>query len=432
MSQIPFTFTGYDYDPATSVATFRYEYGDDHAFVEKIYFAAPIEGYNKEALSRALFLSYVICGASYYKSFPSRDVVLPQDIDAWQANFFDGVYQDGLSQFAFDNKLSRGDLAHFIATGQAPAPVAYDSTGVLALQSGGKDSLLTAQLLKEKGISFTPWYVTNNPSHPAVLDELGALLRTVTRTVDVPAIKKALAAGGLNGHVPVTYMVMSYALIDAILHNENTIIISIGHEGEEPYGTIQGKDGEPAMDVRHQWSKIWQSELNFAEYVKKYVSPNIRIGSPLRGLSELRIAELFATHAWERFGHQFSSCNRANYLQGTDNTHLKWCGTCAKCANSFLLFAPFLDPQELASIFDGKNLLADPSLTETFRGFFGLTDTKEFECIGETTELQRAYHMARERYPDAGYTLPFDVPTSSFDYKEEYDSQRWAKDLLFQ
>lgn len=427
MNQGPFIFKGYEFDSATSVATFRYAFGEKYQFAEKLTFQSVADGYNKDVLDRALFFSFVICGASYYKTFPSKEVVFEHGtLDAWQAQFFDAVFQDGLSQFAFENKLTRDDLAHFVATGDARPAIPYSGQGIIALQSGGKDSLLTASMLQEKGLSFTPWYITNNPSHPALLDELGSPLRTLTRTVDVPAIKAAIAEGGKNGHVPVTYMVMSFALIDAILTNKNTILVSIGHEGDEPHEHI----GD--MPVNHQWSKTWPAEEQFAEYVKRYISPDIHIGSPLRGFSELRIAELFAQHAWEKFGHRFSSCNVANYKQGTDNTTLTWCGECPKCANSFLLFAPFVAPSGLESIFGGQNLFTKPSLAETFKGMFGVEGVmKPFECIGETTELQRAYHMAREKYPDAGYQLLFEVPASSFDYLKEYDSQPWAKEMLF-
>ena len=427
MKQGPFIFKGYEFDPATSIATFRYAFGDTWQFTEKLTFGSIAQDYNKDALNRALFFSFVICGASYYKTFPSKEVVFEHGaIDAWQAQFFNAVFQDGLSQFAFENKLTRDDLAHFVATGDAVPAVAYSGTGIIALQSGGKDSLLTASMLIEKGISFTPWYITNNPSHPAILDDLGASLRTLTRAVDVPAIKVAIAEGGKNGHIPVTYMVMSFALIDAVLTNKNTVLVSIGHEGDEPHEHI----GD--MPVNHQWSKTWPAEEQFAEYVKRYISPDLHIGSPLRGFSELRVAELFANHAWMKFGHRFSSCNVANYKQGTDNTHLIWCGECPKCANSFLLFAPFVAPSELESIFGGQNLFIKPSLTETFKGILGVEGVmKPFECIGETTELQRAYYMALENWPNAAYALPFDVPLSNFDYLKEYPAQDWAKELLF-
>jgi hypothetical protein len=244
------------------------------------------------------------------------------------------------------------------------------------------------------------------------------------RRIDKDGLQKAAKEGGYNGHVPVTYIVQSFALLQAILLGKDTVLVAVAHEGEEPHATI----GD--LSVTHQWSKTWFAEQQFAEYVRRYISPDIHIGSPLRHLSELRVAELFVLHAWERFGHSFSSCNRANYQQGHDNSSLSWCGECPKCANAYVLFAPFVPPAELQSLFGGQELFEKPLLQETFKGLFGIDGVmKPFECIGETEELRYAYHQAVER----GYShVSFEVPRGNFDYLHEYDAQDWARHSLLQ
>jgi hypothetical protein len=214
---------------------------------------------------------------------------------------------------------------------------------------------------------------------------------------------------------------MAIALVQAVLTGKKTVLTSIGHEGEEPHAQV----GD--LDITHQWSKTWTAEQQFAEYVKRYISPDMYIGSPLRKFSELRVAELFAKKVWNEYGHTFSSCNRINYQQGNDNTTLKWCGECPKCANSFLLFVPFIEPTELKSIFMGQDLFEKPLLTNTFKGLLGIDGVeKPFECIGEIDELRFAYHSRHPGYVE----LPFDVPSSTFDYKHEYPIQTWVGDLL--
>jgi hypothetical protein len=218
-----------------------------------------------------------------------------------------------------------------------------------------------------------------------------------------------------------TYIVMAVALIQAILSGKQTVLTAIGHEGEEPHATI----GD--LSVTHQWSKTWSAEQQFAEYVRRYISPDFHIGSPLRRFTELRIAELFTDQAWATYGHSFSSCNRANYKQGDDNSALTWCGECSKCANSYLLFAPFVAPGELKSLFHGQDLFVKPLLGETFKGLLGIDGVpKPFECIGEIDELRLAYYMKREGYE----SLPFAVPGSHFDYHQQYPSQSWASDYI--
>ncbi|QQG50708.1 MAG: hypothetical protein HZB75_04205 [Candidatus Saccharibacteria bacterium] len=412
-----FIFESYGFSPKTKTATFTYSFDGADFFTEEITYKNVADTYDNDALERALFLSFVLVGVSYYKLFPGAGIEWRVgQIDAWQSEFLNKVYQEGMGQFAYENELTRDDLAHFVQTGAGQSPVKYKGEGVLSLQSGGKDSLLTAQLLSEKKIAFDSFYISSSDKYPAILKNIGDSVALAHRKIDIPAINAGREKGGLNGHVPVTFIVMSFALIQGILLNKNKILASIGHEGEEPHDWI----GDLA--VNHQWSKTWPAEQLFSEYVATYISADMAIGSPLRKYSELRIAELFVEKAWQAYGHSFSSCNLANYMQGADNSELKWCGECPKCANSYLLFAPFLNADELQSIFNGQDLFVKESLTDTFKGLLGIDGImKPFECVGETEELRLAYHMAQNcgGYSDIGFI----VPESSFDYLEEYPSQ---------
>jgi hypothetical protein len=282
------------------------------------------------------------------------------------------------------------------------------------MQSGGKDSLLVATLLDKSNTDYTPFYISSSNGYPAILDSLKEPLVLAQRKLDREGLRRASSLGGKNGHVPVTYIAMSYALVQAILLGKNTVLVAIAHEGEEPHGWI----GD--LPVNHQWSKTWQAEQLFAEYVRRYISPDIIVGSPLRRYSELKVSQLFADHAWPQFGKEFSSCNVANYKQGANNSKLTWCGQCPKCANSYLLFAPFINKNELQARLGGE-LFTKPELVDTFKGLLGVDGImKPFECVGEVEELRRAYRLAVAN----GYApLPFEVPLSDFDMDSTYDSQ---------
>lgn len=418
-----FRFVSYQYNEASCVASFRYAVNEFY-FLESVQFT-PSQDFDKVRLNSALQLAFILLGVSYYKTFPSRSVDLGGiKLDAWQADFFNAVYQEGLSQFAFENSLTRQDLALFSGAGELKTAGRYEGEGIIALQSGGKDSLLTATLLQHASIDYTAWYLSNSGKYPGVLDQLGVPLLISRRKIDVETLKFAEAQGAKNGHVPVTYIVASLALIQAILVNKNQILLSIGHEGEESHARI----GD--LDVTHQWSKTWSAEQLLTTYVNRYVSGDIFIGSPLRHLSELKIAELFTAHCWERFGKSFSSCNRANYKVGSDNTTLQWCGNCPKCANSYLLFAPWLEAANLKDIFGGQELFAKKELHKTFAGLLGVDgQMKPFECIGEIGELRLAYHKAMKK---GGYEeLPFVVPLADYDYDLEHESQSVITRTIF-
>ena len=419
MSQ--FIFDTYSYDAATGDARFSYKFDDGRTFEEVIVFSGRNDTYDETVLDRALFLAFIIIGTSYFKTFPTPYVAFGTGtIDQWQADFLNKVYGEGLSQFAFENSLTRQELAHFEDSHEGSVePASYQGQGTLALQSGGKDSLLVAALLQASETPFTAWYLGSSDHHPQVLDDLGAPLVTARRSIDRPALIQAAEAGGKNGHVPVTYIVQSIALIQAVLLGKNEVLVSIAHEGEEPHAYI----GD--LPVTHQWSKTWEAEQLFADYVARYISPDLHIGSPLRRFSELKVAELFVKKAWQTYGHRFSSCNRANYTQGADNSELHWCGECPKCANSYLLFAPFLEAEELKSLFAGQDLFEKPILQEIFKGLLGVDGVmKPFECVGEIDELRYAYQQAQQK---GGYgRVSFDVPPARFDYKHEYPAQGWA------
>ena len=419
-----FKFIDYTFDHQTATATFRYAFENtDLAFTERVEFAKTDYVVDQELLDRALFLCFILIGISYYKTHPTRKVDLGKyRIDELQAKFFDAVYQEGLSQLAYENHLTRNDLAYFIPNSPDEAdplnlnPSDYE--GILSLQSGGKDSLLVATILRQKNIPFTPWYCASSDFHPAIIDQLTDQPAIITkRFIDHRNREKA---GGLNGHIPITYINSALAIVQAILSHKTTILTAIGREGNEPHAEI----GD--LKVNHQWSKTWPAEQALAAYVHRCISPDLNIGSPIRGFSELKIAELFVKNCWPTYGPNFSSCNVANYHQGQNNHNLTWCGKCAKCANSYLLFAPFIERAELDSLFQGRCLFEEPSLVDDFKGLLGVDHhIKPFECVGEIAELRAAYAMKRPEYPN----LPFEVPASDFDYERISSAQKFTEEL---
>ena len=452
-----FRFLSYYFDRSTYTATFVYQGIDNIIFTEKIFFA-PKPGTNTSSfnllddpgltqlLDQAMFLAFILIGTSYYKAHPTKNIRLDRPLDDFQARFFSTVFQEGLSQYAFENRLTRDKLATFKPTPgfQNKPAVEYRGQGVLALQSGGKDSLLVAELLNEHNINFVPWYISSSSdrSHPNVIDHLDdgfnhQKASVVYRQIDHLHLQPT---GGLNGHVPVTFIVESLALIQAILNNQNVILTSIGREGEEPHAMI----GD--LPVNHQWSKTWQAEQLMTEYIKRYLSPDLHLGSPIRHLSELRIADLFVQKCWQKYGYSFSSCNEANYKQNNQNSTLKWCGHCAKCANSYLLFCPFIPPQFLQSLFGDKDLFLDQNLIQIFKGLLGVGgEMKPFECVGSVEELRSAYHhrmttppIPLPQSPGATQTtywqpvyanLPFRVPESDFNYLAESNNQEYFRNF---
>jgi len=428
-SYTTFFLEGYTFDRETMTATFSYSFDGERKFSETVQFEASKVEVKEEILNRCLELAMFVVGTSYYKCFPTQHAEYRgKRFSKKQAEFINRVYRDGLSQFIFENHLDPATMLAVEGHGKELEPFIYDGEGILSLQSGGKDSLLLGELLNEQGKEFTSWYMTSTNINPKIIARLnGKEPRLGRRSLDLDMLKKTTQDGGLNGHVPVTYIVLSYALIDAVLHGENTVLAAIGAEGNEPHEMI----GD--FPVNHQWSKTWEAEQLLSDYVTSLISPNIHIGSPIRPFSELRIAEMFEKICWAPYSYGFSSCNRANYEQGELNTDLKWCGTCPKCANTFLLFSPFVIPYELRRIFNGVDLFTSDNLKlqKAFKGLLGIGGVmKPFECVGEVEELRTAYHMAQAKYGKVACHLPFDVPEGHFDYRAMEPGQEWTTSYL--
>lgn len=384
-----------DYKYAGGVAEFRYLGKDNTIFVETTEFeTSESVQYDEKILDAALFLAFVVIGTSYYKAEPTVNVKMPTRIDEKQAEFFDKIYQEGLSQFAFENNLTRADLAHFAGDEESKKNLNISGgKGSLALVSGGKDSLLTVEKTRLSGEKYRVAYITAQKTYPEIIDEFESPV-IIRRKIDKENLKKV---GGMNGHVPVTLINEALALVQAILLGLDRVEVGVGREGVEPHAKI----GD--LLVNHQWAKTEEAQKLMSDYVRNYVAEDLTVGSSLAEMDELTIAREFARDCWDKYGDKFSSCNVANYKQDADNRTLKWCGKCAKCANSYLLFAPFVPYEEQKKIF-GRDLFEDPELTETFKGLLGIDGVmKPFECVASTDELRWAYD---NRLPGYG-KLPF-------------------------
>ena len=403
-----FRFEKYHFNYDTWQLTLHYSYDGKRHYTEKITFSPPENDsaeVNRKVVDALSFYVFMIAGSSYYKSFVASEMVLVDGtVDYWQADFFNMIYSGGLSQFVYENGLSPDNIAKLSGSEQPLGhAIDYDGAGALLMQSGGRDSLLSAELMKHKGNEFTSWHMSSTGGYPSVIDEVGNPVVVSKREIDLDAIKEDLADGGLNGHVPFSAMYAGFALIQAAICHKNIVIASNESSADQANVSIDG------YDINHQFSKTFAVEQAIEEYLRRYVSEDIHYGSILRPFNELQIAKLFAIHAWPKYRLSYSSCNLANYKQGEEGEELTWDGNCPKCANAFLTMTPYVAKDELLEVFAGKNLLRDDELTLTYKQLLGLEDIKPFECVGSFEELQQAYNLAVAK--DSDYKNP-DIDTT--------------------
>ncbi|MFC4822537.1 UDP-N-acetyl-alpha-D-muramoyl-L-alanyl-L-glutamate epimerase [Dokdonella ginsengisoli] len=382
-----FRFVRRDY--ADGVASLVYAFDDGPELIERVVFPdAPSPSLRRAAaLEAALDLLHAIAGVSYYKAgVPGAIAFESPAPDAATAAFLDTLYLHGLGEFAYHNRLDLRGRIRFPAGAavRAAAPLAEQGSApprrTLVPIGGGKDSLVSVEILRAAGEDATAVWVGQSPLIAACAERTGLPTLNIRRELS-PVLFDYNKLGAYNGHIPVTAINSAILVLAAVLYGHDAVAFS--NERSASSATLE-YEGQP---VNHQWSKGWEFERAFGELVRERVAADLRYYSLLRPLSELAVAERFARHT--RYDDVFSSCNRNFRILGPKPAD-RWCGQCPKCHFVFLALAPFMPKPRLLAIF-GRNLLDDATLAPGFDALIEYRDHKPFECVGEGAESRAAF-----------------------------------------
>lgn len=371
----------------------NYSFDDALHFTETITLPEGSQPLNPDSpdVQRALFALHLSGGASYFKAFcPPEIVVRSGKLNAAQADFWNEFYTKGLGEFFYQNKIDYHGLINFPAHADAPEalPAADLPTPKKALVpfGGGKDSQVTVELLKKRGIDITLFRMKGHQFITELAELNGLPLLEVNRTLD-PQIFDLNKQGALNGHIPITGYVTFLTLSVALLYGFDSLFFS--NERSSDYGNVEYL----GMEVNHQWSKSNEAELIMTKYIETFVTRQTRYVNALRPLSELAVAKLFVREP-KYFSH-VTSCNQ-NWLWNKldENPHVgRWCCECDKCAFVFALLAAYLPLEQVVGIF-GKNMFDDADRLHQYRMLWGAEEFKPFQCVGTPEETQAALYMA--------------------------------------
>jgi hypothetical protein len=315
---------------------------------------------------------------SYYKSVcPGKVLVKCGKLSDEQIKWWRKLYYNGLGEFMYRNgiEVSEEELLsiecakeHIKAdcTAQVHDERKYD--GCLVSVGGGKDSVVSLELLKNKRI--TTYSVNGNATTRNVIDvcDYKAGDYRVKRTLDKRMLELN-SKGYLNGHIPFSAVVAFSSVIAAYLSGNKYIVLSNETSANET--TVRDSF------VNHQYSKSYEFEQDFGWYFSSLTDSDIHYFSFLRPLTELQIAWLFSK--CKAYHGVFRSCN-AGSKQGI------WCCNCPKCLFVYIILLPFLTQTELKNIF-GENLLDKENLDLDFRELTGIEENKPFECVGTRREV---------------------------------------------
>lgn len=380
------------FDSATGTARFGYAL-DDLRFTEVLTYPSGLdpECAASAAFAKLLDLAAIVLGVSYFKLLAPELIRAPDiQLTPEERAFAIDVYENGLGEFYARNDLKRfGKLTLAGPNETRPTPRApkLKSRALLPI-GGGKDSLVSVQLLEQAGVDYSPFAVNAKGPILSSVGEIGREPIYVKRELDPEMIRLSKEPGYYIGHVPSTAINSMIAALAALLYSYDRIVLSNERSASE------GNTQHDGREVNHQYSKSLAFEEHIAATLAGATGGALGYFSLLRPYSEAMIAKLFAEET--RFDRVFSSCNR-NFKYDGHNGPL-WCGDCPKCHFVFLILAPVMEKQRLVGIF-GKNLLAEPKNEHSFRELTGLAGQKPWECVGEIEEAAACLWQLTQR-PD--------------------------------
>ncbi len=390
-----FRFVSARYDADAGIARLAYAFDDGPELVETLGFPDPPPVRDPVRLAQALDLVHWLAGVSYYKAAIPRRIEFSGRAPGDQAlELLRQVYSDGLAEFAWRNGLDLRGHARFVTAGRpgppqppeppAPAPVAMTDADrprrSLVAIGGGKDSLVSIELLRRHGDAMRLFWVGQSPLIAAVAERTGLPGLNISRRL-APELFEFNRQGAWNGHIPVTAINSAIGVLAAVLYGYDAVVFSNEHSASA--ATLEA-DGH---SVNHQWSKGFAFEQAFAALVRDSISPQLDYFSLLRPFSELAVTARFA--GMTAYHQHFSSCNRNFRILG-ERPAGRWCGECPKCQFVFLALAPFLPKPALVRIF-GRNLLDEPAQAAGFDALVEWRAHKPFECVGEAAESRAAF-----------------------------------------
>lgn len=403
------TFVFYDYKLEKSVLTYHFGIvgAEKYDFYPTWTFPFELEkqDYDREQADRIIFSLGMAELVSYWKCCCAPRVEIRcGGLSEQQKNWWKKLYFNGLGEFFYRNGIS-ADFDSFMTIESPPAPqkkrFSPRLSGALVPVGGGKDSVVTLELLKKAGEDITPFMINGRKAISGCIESSDIPLEKAVcfkRTID-KTLLELNKKGYLNGHTPFSAVVAFSAVLCGCFLNKKYAVLSNESSANETY--VDGKN------VNHQYSKSTEFERDFREYCADAFSECTEYFSLLRPLSEWQIAREFVKYP--RYFPVFQSCN----LGGKTDI---WCCNCAKCLYVYILLAAFLDDEELVKIF-GCNMLEKSELASMLNGLMLDGEDKPFECVGTKDEVRLSLKMALDRRKSAPPILLRRFEESFPDYK---------------
>ncbi|MCK4781459.1 hypothetical protein KAS79_00845 [Candidatus Parcubacteria bacterium] len=412
-----FVYQGYSYKIAKNDLQISFDFAirPDIFFKPKV----TIKNINKKklaligekALNNLIFHLGLIELISYWKSTCSPEIEIKAGhLNKEQIKWWKDLIINGMGEFFYKNKIDFTQVNFLKITSKPSMPNVTRSDlvtlkkRVIAPIGGGKDSIVTMEILKKQGKDINCFSLNPTQTAKRVM-RVGNCKNPiiVNRKID----KKLLELnqnGYLNGHTPFSAYLAFLSIFCAVIFDYKYIAFSNERSASEGNLKYLGKT------INHQYSKSFEFEQKFRDYSKKYLAKNAEYFSFLRPLYEIQIAKLFSQ--FPQYFPVFLSCNEAYKTNsGRKKPEKKWCGNCSKCLFVFAILYPFVEEKNLIKIFR-KNLFENKKLLPIMLELIGLPASrkdgkslqagerrfKPFECVGTKKECLIAFYLARRSF----------------------------------
>lgn len=367
----------------------------------QFFFENSNSNFSDEDLSLLAFNLGMIESLSYWKACCCKNFIIKSYyLSTEQLQFWRKLFYNGLGEFFYLNKIAadyEGFINFCLDSTKATTKFSFlpEKDKYILPIGGGKDSIVSLEFLKSYNYDIFPFLL--NPRN------------AMSQTVDVSQVNKSKSLiakrnidsnlltlndkGFLNGHTPFSALLAFQTLIAAYLTNSGNIALS--NESSANESTI------PNTKVNHQYSKSFEFENDFRNYVFENISSNFNYFSILRPLSEIQIASVFSK--LPQYFDVFKSCNVASKED-------LWCSSCPKCLFTAIILLPFLTINHINNLFN-KEIFNDKDLLEIFNQLVGVSYEKPFECVGTVSEIQAALAKAISSDFKENTKLPFLLET---------------------
>ncbi len=330
----------------------------------------------KDVIKNFVFNLGLVEMLSYWKATCSGTIEIKVGgLNKNQASWWKNLLIKSLGEFFYQNNINFREKNFVNFKSLTSNSFSKDRTlheeRFLTLNGGGRDTAVAFELLKElkKEIGILALNPTKASQDIANASSISKHI-VVKREIDGNLLKLN-EMGYLNGHTPFSAYLAFLSAFCALIFDYKYIIASNERSSNEENIEFLGEK------INHQYSKSFEFEESFREYLKANLSQGLDYSSILRPVYDIQVSKIFADY--KKYLNLFRSCNR-----GQKNN--AWCKECPKCLSVYISLYPFMDEKELAKIF-GEDLYAKKELLDLLLHLTGSKKPKPFECVGTYDEI---------------------------------------------